>query len=64
MTVRVGGGFGGGYPDMSPSLRARIATADAEYEQQAVHDELLGRRRWPFGLVAGIGFLDFPRIDQ
>jgi regulatory LuxR family protein len=28
--------------------------------------DLLGqpRRRWPLGSVSGIGFLDFPRIDQ
>jgi hypothetical protein len=39
LSVRVSGGFGTEYPDMSPSLRARVAQSDAEFERQAARDE-------------------------
>jgi hypothetical protein len=39
LTIRVSGGFGTEYPDMSPSLRAKVAQSDAEYDRQAARDE-------------------------
>jgi hypothetical protein len=39
LTVRMSGGFGRDHPQMSDSLRARIATADVEYERAGEQQE-------------------------
>jgi hypothetical protein len=47
--VFVSGGFGPvdeRYPDVSASLRARLATADAEYDRQAAREAREHRVRW------------------
>jgi hypothetical protein len=49
MTIRVSGGFGPvdeRHPDMSPSLRARIAQSDAEDAAAAERAERAHRARW------------------
>jgi hypothetical protein len=39
MSVRVSGGWGSLYEQMSDSLRARVAAADVDYERQAEREE-------------------------
>jgi hypothetical protein len=39
LTVRMRGGFNSDHPQMSDSLRARVASADAEYERAGEQQE-------------------------
>jgi hypothetical protein len=46
LSVRVSGGFGTDYPQMSDSLRAKIAAADAQDAAAAERAERAHRARW------------------
>jgi hypothetical protein len=46
LSVRVSGGFGTDYPEMSPGLRARVAQADAEHDAESARAERAHRARW------------------